>query len=236
MKLTSLFATTAAAALIATGAFAQSTVDGSIGFDYMHAPDDEGFDYQTQINGSLVYSATPSIKFQLDLGSTTYEGNGYSEYNYGLHAIYSLNSSTDIGAFYSVGEYYEYIGVELAYRTAQYSVETHIEQEYSLGSPTSAYFTAGVEVGYTFASIGSMPGEITAYAGVNNNYYNDGSIYQPSIYVGFEVDVWNNLQLNTRAASMDDGEYRYYTVGLTYNFGNGAVFTPRDFSSSFPGY
>ena len=230
MKLTSTLATTAFATLIAQSAF-----DGSIGFDYISAPDDS-FEYQTQINGSLVYSVTPSIKLQLDLGSTAYEGNDYSESNYGVHAIYSLNSSTDIGAFFSAGESYEYIGVELAYRAAQYSIETHIEQEYAVGSSTSDYFTAGVEVGYTFAAMGSMPGGITAYAGVNNNYDNDGSMYQPSMYVGLDVDVWNSLQLNTRASSMDDGDYHYYTIGLTYNFGNGAVFTPRDYASSFPGY
>lgn len=235
MKLVNTLATTAAATLIATSAFSQSTFDGSFGFAYMDAPDDT-FDYQTQIDGSLVYGVTPMIKLQFDLGSTTYEGYGYSEYDYGIHAIYSLNSSTDIGAFYSVGETYEYIGVELAYRSAQYSIEAHIEQEYSVGSSTSDYFTAGVEVGYTFAAMGSMPGGITAYAGVNNNYQNDGTIYLPNMYVGLDVDIWNNLQLNTRAASMDDGDYRYYTIGLTYNFGNGAIFAPRNFASSFPGY
>ena len=94
MKLINTLATTAVATLIATGAFSQSAFDGSIGFDYISAPDDS-FEYQTQINGSLVYSVTPSIKLQLDLGSTAYEGDDYSESNYGLHAIYSLNSSTD---------------------------------------------------------------------------------------------------------------------------------------------
>ena len=235
MKLTSLLATTAFATLIATGAFSQSAFDGSIGFDYISAPDDS-FEYQTQINGSLVYSASPNIKLQLDLGSTTYETDDYSYYEYGIHAIYALNSSTDIGAFYGVEENYadSHFGVEVAYRSnSGIDVEAHVAQTDNGGD---IGYIAGAKVGYTFDSIGSMPGGIEAYAGINNEYYDDWTINVPSMYVGVTADVWDDLQLNVRAASMDDGDYTYYTLGLTYNFGNGAVFTPRDFSSSFPGY
>ncbi len=232
MKLVNTLATTAVATLIATGAFSQSAFDGSIGISYIDAPDDS-FDYQTQIDGSLVYGVTPMIKLQFDLGNTTYEGYD-ADLNYGVHAIYSPSAALDIGAFYSEEvDGYNYVGVEVAYRTGMLNVEAHAEIE----DPSSdgPYYNIGAQVGYTLDDFGSMPSGLEVYAGVNNKYGSSG-IYIPSIYIGLDVDIWNNLQLNTRATSMDDGDYRYYTVGLTYNFGNGAVFTPRDFSSTFPGY
>ena len=233
MKLTHILATTAIVTLSATSAFSQSAIDGSFGFAYINAPDDS-FDYQTQIDGSLVYSLSQSIKFQMDLGSTTYEGSD-SDFNYGIHAIYSPSDAFDVGVFYSEEvDGYHYAGVEVAYDTGAFNIEAHAEIEDVFDN--SSYYTLGAQVGYTFGGIGSLPGGVEVYAGVNSQYDDSGISYPRSVYVGLDVDVWNGLQLNTRAASMDDGDYRYYTVGLTYNYGNGAVFAARDFSSTFPGY
>lgn len=230
MKLLNTLATAAVATVIATGAFSQSAFDGSLGVSYIYAPDDT-FDYQTQIDGSLVYGISPSFQLQLDLGSTNYEG-GSSDLNYGIHAIYSPNEMLDIGVFYSeeVDSYY-YAGVEIAYRIGLFDIEAHAENE-----DDGSYYNIGAQIAYAFDGIGSLPGGLDVYAGFNNQYYDSGEVYIPNIYVGLNVDIRDNLQLNTRAASMDDGDYRYYTVGLTYNFGEGAAFTARDFSSTFPGY
>lgn len=93
-----------------------------------------------------------------------------------------------------------------------------------------------MQAGYTFESIGSLPGGINVYAGFNNQYETGNGVYIPNLYAGVQANVWNNLGVNVRVASMVDGDFMYYTLGLSYQFGSGAVFTPRDFSSTFPGY
>lgn len=119
----SVLAISTTASLLAAATFSQSAFDGTIGFQYIYAPDD-GFDFQTQVDGSLVYSFSPKFKVQADIGSTFYEGNPPSDMNYGLHAIYAPSEMLGIGVFYGL-EYddEDFVGVEVAYSNGSIGVE-----------------------------------------------------------------------------------------------------------------
>lgn len=115
MKLLTTIAMASAVMLPVTAANAQSVFNGTIGVEYIHAPDDT-FNFQANINGSLVYAVTPQISFQVDLGSTSYvyddPADSSTEFNYGIHAIYSPSDALDIGVFFSEGlDTYHYGGV-----------------------------------------------------------------------------------------------------------------------------
>lgn len=151
-----------------------------------------------------------------------------------------MNDSIDLGINYAQDTYegdayYSYVGVEAGYRTGAFDVEAHVtKQSYIDGD--SVYYMVGAQAGYTFSDLGSMPGGVEVFVGFNNQLDDEWAMDNPNYYAGVNVDLWNGLQLNTRAASMSDGEYTYYSLGLTYNFGNGSRFTARDYASSQPGY
>jgi len=243
-----LIALAAVAIASATGVNAQSAFDGTIGLTYLSAPDDS-YDYVLQGNGSLVYHFTPTFGVQADLGGTSYSfPTSTSSYmHYGLHGIYALSSATNIGLYFAqdltkfglVNS--TYLGAEASHRSGNFGLEAFAGKEY-IAMPAgwflgSQYSWVGAKASYQLNPIGSMLSGVTVYAGLTNRYKSGGSTSITNEYAGFIVPVGNNVQFDARAAAIPGSStYHYYSLGVVYNFGRGAVFTPRDFYSSLPGY
>lgn len=237
MKSICKMAAAASVALVATGAHAQSTLDGSISLQYIFAPDDS-FDYQSQIDGSLTFGISPSFDIQLDLGLVTYEGYGFSDVTYGIHAIYALNDSIDLGVFFSRQYYngnifHNGVGIEAGYQNSALRIDGFFSVDFD---ETSVYYDIGAEVGYTFVSAGGFIGDIEVIGGTALEYGENWNLDITNFYGGVNMNLGRNLMLTAIATSTNGGDYTYYTAGITYTFGKGSRFAARDFSASFPGY
>jgi len=232
MKLFPILATASVLALSASGAFAQNAFSGSVGATYIKAFDDS-FDYQFQADGSLTYAISPAFSAQLDLGVTHYEGNSNSDIDATLHGIYGVNDNLDIGVFFAsnFGDFNNgVVGAEIGYRSGNLDLEAFFAAY--VNNPGVNY-NAGAKAGYIFDGVGSIP-ELELYAGYAAEVYSSYTIDNP--YIGVKMGVMDNVDVDIRYAPMENNEYRYLSVGVSYNFGGGSRFTARDFNSTFPGY
>jgi len=233
MKLSAFMLGAISAAAIGGAASAQ--VFGAVDLAYIHAPDNS-YDYQLNGGGSLGYAINNRWSFQADLGLMR-DGNGYDAAEIDVHAIYSLSPSLDLGLVYATTNYdwngfdEAGIGIEALYRTGNLSLEAFWMQY--LGSD-SEYSDIGLEVGYSLSTISSAFAATTIYGGFVLEYQS-GSLDRDNLYVGALFDVGNGYKVDTRYASMDEGNYHYITIGLVKEFGGGATFGRRGYGSVFPG-
>ncbi len=236
MKLVHTITATAIMALGATGALAQSAFDGTVGLTYISAPDD-GYDYALQFGGSLMYDISPSFDLQFDLLGATYSNSSNMYLSYGAHVIYALNPNTDLGAYVEADTTgsgtldWIYIGAEAGYNSGSIEAETFATYAITDSNPV---YLVGAQIGYNFDNLGSLPGQMQVYGGYTVEI--DGSSQTDNIYAGVKSDITDSLELDLRAASMESGSSRYFSLGLNYNFGKGARFAPRTYYAALPGY
>ena len=208
---------------------AQSMIDAELSFAYINAPDDS-FDYQLQGGGSAEFSAGP-ISFQTDVLFYKYEGVNDWARSYGLHAFYEVAPGLDVGLAYADDDY----DYGIAYLEAKYVSGSNAFEGYYgvvVDNEDDTYF--GIEYTRSLGAIGSMT-DVDVIVGYAVNYY-EGSPSVTNPYVGTSIGLGSGFSVDARYASMDSGDYRYVTLGVTKTFGAGTTFGQRGFAGTFPGY
>ena len=187
-----------------------------------------GSDYSTpNYSGSFAFSFGGLVA-QVDVGRVGYTGGGVSWDNaYALHLGYQLSAATVVGAFYA--------------------------QDFCATGFTNCQPYVGIQAVHEFGAVGSLPGaQIEAFVG---RYDRRATIFDVELAVpvmtGLDlvagVNLWrangsyNRYSLGAQYA-FDNGlllrgafnrvtyssdELNTVTLGIAYNFGSGAVFSPR---------
>ena len=221
------------ASFLGTSAMAQSAIDAEVAFDYISAPDDR-FEYQVQLTGS-VERRFGQFGVQSDLLISQYEGETNTRDEITLHAFYEVTPGLDVGLAYTWGGNLGPKWGSSAYIEANYSTGANaIEGFYRAagGGQASSY---GIKYTRDFGVVGPFDG-LEVFAGYNaiEHIFGDAIITNP--YIGADFAVGNGFVITSRYASMDDGDYRYITLGVTKTFGAGTTFSGRGYGNLFPGF
>jgi hypothetical protein len=220
------------ASFLGTSAMAQSAIDAEVAFDYISAPDD-GHEYQVQLTGS-VERRFGQFGVQSDLLISQYEGKTNTRDEITLHAFYEVTPGLDVGLAYTWG----------SSLVPDWGSSNYIEANYSTGANAIEGFygdaggglatSFGIKYTRDFGVVGPFDG-LEVFAGYNSmEAYTRSVITNP--YIGADFAVGNGFVITSRYASMDDGDYRYITLGVTKTFGAGTTFSGRGFYNLFPGY
>ena len=222
------------ASFLGTSAMAQSAIDAEVAFDYISAPDDD-FEYQVQLTGS-VERRFGQFGVQSDLLIYQYEGKTNTINEITLHAFYEVTPVLDVGLAYSLEGDSGESKKSFAYIEANYSTGANaIEGFYGAyvgGEQETSY---GIKYTRDFGVVGPFDG-LEVFAGYNatENVVFNYTITNP--YIGADFAVGNGFVITSRYASMNDGDYRYTTLGVTKTFGAGTTFSGRGYGNLFPGF
>lgn len=230
MKTLLATASTAILVAIAGHASAQTMPNGEVALTYYNAPDDS-YNNQVQATGSF---SMPVGMFGVQGDVSYYRyGGSYHGGTIGLHGYYEVSPGLNIGLAYThdADEYgtYNTAYLEAAYRNGP----NRIEAFYGQYTDDSSDKLMGIEYGYTLDTISSLA-RMELYAGYARENYSYGDTTNG--YIGAKFDIGNGFKVDTRYASMQSGDYRYISIGLTKTFGTGATFGQRGFEAIFPGY
>lgn len=230
--------TSAALLASASMAFADSVPNAEITGTYIHAPDD-GFAYQLQLEGAVAWEVAPDFTIQSDVHLTHYEGSDLADYEgyLGLHGIYDVSSAFNVGFGVGVGFSDDSSGDNYAALTAQYLTGAWLFTGL-IGADTDNEFYQGLEAAYAFGGSSSSLMAMSAYFGFLGDSDSLGwtEVGLDNAYIGLRAEIAPGFELDTRLASMDEGEYRYFSIGITRVFGEGVRRDPINFNSFFPGY
>jgi hypothetical protein len=221
------------ACFLGTSAMAHSAIDAEVALDYISAPDDS-FEYQVQLTGS-VERRFGQFGVQSDLLIYQYEGETNTSDEITLHAFYEVTPGLDVGLAYTWGGNLESNWGSSAYIEANYSTGANaIEGFYGAegGGLANSY---GIKYTRDFGVVGPFDG-LEVFAGYNSMEVIDDDETITNPYIGADFAVGNGFVITSRYASMDDGDYRYITLGVTKTFGAGTTFSGRGFGNLFPGY
>ena len=227
------------ASFLGTSAMAQSAIDAEVAFDYISAPDDV-FEYQVQLTGS-VERRFGQFGVQSDLLIWQYEGETNTRDEITLHAFYEVTPGLDVGLAYTWGGNLVPNWGSSAYIEANYSTGANAIEGFYGADGGWAEASYGIKYTRDFGVVGPFDG-LEVFAGYNTM---EQALYpfpprrlevKTNAYIGVDFAVGNGFVITSRYASMDDGDYRYITLGVTKTFGAGTTFSGRGFGNLFPGY
>ncbi|SDY49143.1 hypothetical protein SAMN05444004_101567 [Jannaschia faecimaris] len=188
-------------------------------------------------DGSVEVGFSHNLAAQLDLGRYKFGFINETGTNGALHAIYNLNESTALGAFYSVDEIFsestDFYGIEAVYDTDQFELEAYIGRGEDAGVDGSVYGVLGA-----FSITESI--DITGSA---ENASFDGDVDFSKYAIGMRFFATPKVAFTTSIGSFEanafglSGSETFFSVGAEFKFGQneGATFGKRGLLTLIPG-
>lgn len=221
---------------IASAAQAVEVTGGSVQLKYSAFEDDTDLN-RGNLEGSMEIGFAQSFSTQIDLGHNSFGETDIDGTNIGLHAIYHLNDSTSLGAFYTREDVEDadadIFGIEAGFETGAFEVEGFLGQ---LDAENEDETIFGFEGRY----------QLNSGLGLSLGYEDVGSsstVNVATTTLRIDRDVTSNLNLFAEIGStsidtnIGDADETFVGIGGRYVFGaeRGATFNQRGLLRIIPG-
>ena len=222
--------------VISNSAQAFEFTGGSIDLNYSAFTEDNDF-ATTALTGAVEFGFNRNFGVQFDLGTFAYDFVDESGTNAALHAIYHINETSSLGAFYGRdeidGEGVDFYGVEIGQEFQDFGVEAYIGAGDDSGVSATVFGLTGL---YEFDQ-GFGLGASWERMDFNGDLDLTRFAVKADFAVGSNVDLYAEFGSFSADGFGVSGSENFFGIGAKFNFGasRGATFEDRGMLKLIPG-